>query len=454
MESSYIDDRISKTGFEKINNQIYGMEVVGWMKEFEGKKLLLLGGIKTACAIVEKAHEMGAYVAVADYNTDSPAKEIADESVLMNATDVDAIVEWCRKNQIDGVTTGFVDILMPVVYEVCKRLDLPYYATPKMLSMSTNKVDFKETCESFGVPVPKTYVIGNEISEDVYDSIQYPVFVKPLDASGSRGAGACYNKEELEEQFADAISYSPTKTAVVEDYITGTEFLLDYVGVDGEFRLLSMFDRYMSPGRGTAINYSNVCLCPSKQIKQYYEEANPKILNMFKELGFTDGLIFLQGHTDGSRIMFYEMGCRLGGSFFELEQEVLGLNPVEMTVRYALTGKMMGSIEKVSIRSAEFPKVAMVANYLLEGDDETVARIEGVDDVKELDSYVALIQQRDIGCHFKKDRTVDKPILSFFMTADDMDGIKKTLAIMNEKLEVTNAEGKSLLSAKYDPNKL
>ena len=215
-----------------------------------------------------------------------------------------------------------------------------------------------------------------------------------------------------------------------------------------------MFDRYMSPGRGTAINYSNVCLCPPEHINQYYEEANPKILKMFKELGFTDGLIFLQGHTDGKHITFYEMGCRLGGSFFELEQAVLGLNPVEMTVRYALTGKMMDSIERVSLRSADFPKVAMVANYLLEGEDETVAKIEGVDEVKALDSFAALIQQRDVGCHFKKDRTVDKPILSFFMVTDDKEKMKETLAFMNEKLQVTNADGKSLLSTKYDPEKL
>ena len=426
----------------------------GIMREFEGKKLLLLGGVKTACAIVQKAREMGAYVAVLDYNTDSPAKLIADEAVLMDATDVKSIVQWCRDNNIDGVTTGFVDILMPVVYEVCKELGLPYYATPKMLSMSTNKVDFKETCEKFGVPVPKTYVIGSSIPEELYSSIQYPVFVKPLDASGSRGAGACHDRQELDAQFADAISYSPTATAVVEDCISGREFLLDYVGVNGEFRLLSMFDRYMSPGRGSAINYSNVCLCPPKQIDQYYKEANPKILKMFRELGFTDGLIFLQGHTDGTHITFYEMGCRLGGSFFELEQAVLGLNPVEMTVRYALTGKMMDNIEQVSPRSADFPRVAMVANYLLEGEDETVAAIEGIDDVKALDSYVALIQQRDVGCHFKKDRTVDKPILSFFMVADDKDQIRETLAFMNEHLKVTNADGQSLLSAKYDPNDL
>ena len=424
------------------------------MKEFEGKKLLILGGIKTECDIVKKAQEMGVYVIVADMDPNCPAKEFADKLALVSATDVDAIVRLCEEEHVDGITTGFVDILMPPCYEACKRLGLPYYATPKMLSMSTNKVDFKETCEKFGVPVPKTYVIGSEIPKDVYATLQYPVFVKPLDSSGSRGAGACYNRKALDAQFAEAVSYSPTKTAVVEDYITGREFLLDYVGVNGEFRLLSMFDRYMSPGRGTAINYSNVCLCPPKQIDQYYEEANPKILRMFKELGFTDGLIFLQGHTDGKRITFYEMGCRLGGSFFELEQAVLGLNPVEMVIRYALTGKMMESIEQVSPRSADFPKVAMVANYLLEGEDETVAKIEGVPEVKALNTYAALIQQRDVGCHIKKDKIVDKPILSFFMVAENKEEMKETLAYMNEHLQVMNAEGKSLLLTKYDPDKL
>lgn len=424
------------------------------MKEFKDKRLLVLGGVKTECAIVEKAKEMGAYVIVLDYYNDSPAKMIADEAVLMDATDVQSIVQWCRDNKVDGVTTGFVDILMPVAYAVCKELNLPYYATPKMLSMSTNKVDFKNTCQQYGIPVPKTYVIGNKIEDAVYDTIQYPVFVKPLDASGSRGAGACHNREELDLQFADALSYSPSKTVVVEDYITGTEFLLDYVGVNGEFRLLSMFDRYMSPGRGSAINYSNVCLCPSKQIEYYYENINPQICKMFKDLGFTDGLIFLQGHTDGKKVTFYEMGCRLGGSFFELEQAVLGLNPVEMTIRYALTGRMIEAIEQISPNSARFPKVAMVANYLLEGEDETVAKIDGVNEVKELDSYVALIQQRDVGCHFKKDRTVDKPILSFFMVADNMDKIRKSLEFMNEKIQVTNEAGKSLLSTKYDASNL
>ena len=61
-------------------------------KEFEGKKLLILGGVKLACDIVEQAHAMGAYVVVADYLENSPAKAVADEGVLINAVDADALV--------------------------------------------------------------------------------------------------------------------------------------------------------------------------------------------------------------------------------------------------------------------------------------------------------------------------------------------------------------------------
>lgn len=218
-------------------------------REFEGKKLLILGATATECDIVRYAKAMGIFTIVADYKEDSPAKLIADKPVLINALDVDAIVELCDKEKVDGVITGFVDILLRPYLEVCKRLGLPCYVTEKMLSMSTNKIDFKETCDRYGVPVPQTYLMGSKVDDTVLSKIQYPVFVKPLDGSGSRGAGVCYNEAELLEHFEEAVSYSVSGNAIIEDYISGREFLLDYIGVDGEFRLLSIFDRFMASDR-------------------------------------------------------------------------------------------------------------------------------------------------------------------------------------------------------------
>jgi hypothetical protein len=40
------------------------------------------------------------------------------------------------------------------------------------------------------------------------------------------------------------------------------------------------------------------------------------------------------------------------------------------------------------------------------------------------------------------------------MAADTMEKMKKDLAFMNDVIQVTNSDGKSLLSQKYDPSKL
>lgn len=421
------------------------------MKEFEGKKLLILGGIKYECDIVEHAKEMGIYTIVADYDTDSPAKKIADKAVLIDATDVDAIVDFCRNEKVDGITTGFVDILLPGWIEMCDKLHLPCYVTPKMLSMSTDKVDFKETCEQYGVPVPKTFFVGKVLTQEVLDTIVYPVFVKPLDASGSRGCGVCNNSNEVKNQFADAISYSPTDTGVIEEYLNGREFLLDYIGVDGEFRLLEMFDRYMGKDRGSARNFSNVSLAPSFALDNYYATVDEKVRNMFKQLGFMDGLVFLQGHIDGNRITFYEMGCRLGGSFFDLEQACLGMNAVDMIIRHALTGKMVECFDTIPNKAAKFRKFAAVNNFLLAGGNETIASIKGVEEAKLLPSYVTAIQYREEGLYYIQDSIVDKPVISIYFTGDSLNDIKEGIGYLNSVFEVTNSEGKSLLMEKINP---
>ena len=422
------------------------------MKEFEGKKLLVLGSVILEKDIVERAQKMGAYVAVADYYEDSPAKEFADEKVLLDVLDIDAVVEYCKNNEIDGVTTGFLDLLLEPCYEVCKRLDLPYYATPKMISMSTNKSDFKETCKKYGIPVPQTFYTGSNYDDINFCDITYPVFVKPLDASGSRGASVCQNESELINHFEEAKSFSKNKIVIVEEYLLGTEFLLDYIAVDGEYRLLSMFDRYMSDDRDSARNYADLSVAPSKAIDNYLENMNERIVAMFKDLGFTDGLLFLQGHVNGEKITFYEMGCRLGGSFYKLEEDIIGLHPIDMTVRYALTGKMVDDISQISTNVSKFDKYAFSYNCLLGGDDETIANIKGLEKVNQLSSYVGSIQQRKVGSSYKKDSVVDKPLITIYLATDDVNIAKHDIETLNSTVEAYNEDGEPLLMKRINPN--
>lgn len=419
--------------------------------EFKGKKLLILGGVRLACDIVTRAKEMGAYVVVADYLVDSPAKKIADEAVLINAMNVDALVDYCQKAHIDGVTTGFVDILLQPCFEVCKRLGLPCYLTPKMIEVSTNKVAFKEECNRYGVPVPQTYLVGSLITDEIYKSVKYPVFVKPLDGSGSRGAGVCHSREELDRQFTLAVSYSATKNAIIEDYITGREFLMNFVAQDGEFRMISMFDRYATDDRGSAINYASLSLGPSKAVDYYLRDVNGKVVNMFKSLGFKDGIYFMQGYSDGDKITFFEMGCRLGGSYYDLENKCINIDPIKILIQYALSGKMTEGFGHVPVSVGKYKNIAVCVNYLLDGKEGTIYKINGLDEIKKLPSYVYADQVCFEGYHYESDRTVDKPVLSVYLAVDDMEQLVRDVNYMNSVFIVIDKEGKSLLKEKFNP---
>lgn len=423
-------------------------------KEFEGKKLLIIGAIEALCPLVLAAQKMGVYVVVVDYNEDAPAKRIADEAVLIDALDVNALVQYCKENQIDGVTTGFVDILLPVYSEVCKRLNMPCYLTEKMITMSTNKVDFKNTCLKYGLNVPQTYVKAHEITESDYKRISYPVFVKPLDASGSRGADVCYNRQELESQFEKAKEWSPSKTVIIEDYLDGQEFLLNYVAVNGNFRLISMFDRYKSPDRSSAMNFSNLSIAPSKYIDLYYTNVNDKVIKMFKSLGFTDGIIFLQGFCNDSKVTFYEMGCRLGGAYPQLEEACLGQNPFDMIVRYALTGKMLYDVSQIGQYAAKYDKYVVSNNYLIGVQEADITEIRGVDTIRNLPEFIDLEQYKEIGTHFTRGRIIDHPIISFYMQGKSIEKIRELLSYTNEVFDTVDENGNSILSQKLDPQEI
>ena len=216
-----------------------------------------------------------------------------------------------------------------------------------------------------------------------------------------------------------------------------------------------MFDRYVTSDRGSAVNYANISMAPSKAIDIYLDRINDKVINMFKDLGFKDGLLFMQGYTEGNQITFFEMGCRLGGSFYNHEKKCIGYDPVDMIIRYALAGKMVYDINVIDKDIAKYNhKYALDCNYLLKGSDETVSEIKGIEEVKNLPSCISTIQYHEVGYHYTKDRTVDKPIFTAEIVVDNVIKVKEDVAYINNVFDVLNERGESILINKFDPEQL
>ena len=341
-----------------------------------GKRLLILGGMRISCEIVRKARTLGIYTLVADYNKieDSPGKQIADEAVDLSVIDVDAVVDYIKNNAIDGVFVGFNDMLLPYYAEICQRTGLPCYGTKEQFETLIAKDQYKALCRQFGVPTIPEYDINDE-------HIKYPVLVKPVDSSGSRGITICHNRQELDEAVEVGRKASKTGKVLIERYMDGREVTVFWTFQNGNFYLSALANRHVKHNQGTDVIPLPVGYTfPSVYLPKYRAEVEENCKRMFKHLGLKDGMMFMQCKVEDGTCYVYDLGYRLTGSLeYKILERVCGYNPLEMMICHALTGKM--GEESIANRAVpEFKTPAFNVSCLCA--PGTITKIEGVDEVK------------------------------------------------------------------------
>ena len=83
------------------------------MKEFEGKKLLILGGNPETIPLVEIANNMGIKTIVSSKRVSDPAKKHAWKAYDVDGMDVPGLIALAQEEKVDGVLVGVADILVP-----------------------------------------------------------------------------------------------------------------------------------------------------------------------------------------------------------------------------------------------------------------------------------------------------------------------------------------------------
>ncbi|MGP1435890.1 MAG: ATP-binding protein [Phocaeicola sp.] len=307
------------------------------MNQYKGKKLLILGGANQHLKLVEAAKELGVYTIVTDYLSDSPCKRICDETLMLNITDVSGIVKYCKKNSVDGVITGFLDPCQIPYSQICTELNLPCFGTPEQFFKFTNKIAFKELCHKNGLNVIQDYTEADIKA----DTIEYPVFIKPVDSRGSRGQTVCYSAKEMSEAIKFAKEQSSNGDILIERYMGDCdEVQITNFLINGEIYLL----RTVDSNRGSAdLNLGKVVNCsisPSKYTEIYLKNTHSAVCKMIRDLGIKNGPIFMQGFYKDEKIYFFDPGLRFPGVEFErIYKKVWGVDIAQLLIQFALTGR-------------------------------------------------------------------------------------------------------------------
>ncbi len=303
------------------------------------KRILLLGGAMQQIPSILKAKELGCYVITCDYLPGNPGHKLADEYHNVSTTDKEAVLALAEKLHIDGIVAYASDPAAPTAAYVAKKLGLP--GNPEeSVHILTQKDLFREFLANhgFNTPLAKGYDSFEKSWEEI-DQFRFPVMVKPVDSSGSKGVVKIENKAGLKAAVEEALQYSRRKRFVVEEFIVkkGYQVSGDGFSVDGKL-VFTSYGNELYSGKGTREYVALGEFWPSLLTPEQKKKVDDVLQKLISALAMRTCAYNIEVILDkDDNVYVLELGPRNGGSYIpQLIQYATGVDLVDYTIRAAI----------------------------------------------------------------------------------------------------------------------
>lgn len=413
---------------------------------YMGKKLLILGGAFQHSKLIEEAKGLGVYTIVTDNlpPENSPGKQIADEYWMLNIYDIDEIVARCREEGVDGVASAWLDPCQRPYAEICRKLGVPAYSRPEQVIKMTDKIAFKAMCRAYGVDVIPDYTVKDVANR----TVEFPVFVKPVDSRGSRGLTVCNSYAELDKAIAFAQAESSNGNVLIEKYMEKVnEFHVTYFFVDGEPYLVRGSDNYCGLKETGMDKVVSCAIYPSRFLEKYIDGPHQNVVNMFKNLGIKNGPIFMQGFRDGDKFRFFDPGLRFPGVDCELViKEATGINYMKAMIDIALFGecRQMDATDCYKLKD----KIAAV--LYLNVRPGKIVRIVNDDLIKNHPSVIAYLPRCKVGDVISWSYNVNQRFAEIDLLANSFEELVDVMDMIQTKIYVEDETGENMIYCPFD----
>lgn len=211
--------------------------------------VLILGGGLMQRPAVEAAQELGYKALVIDANPDAVCVPFADRFERIDLKDRESIAEFALSlgDSLRAVFTAGTDFSASVSY-AAERCGLQSHRFQAALNAS-NKILMRRCFQKNGIPSPdffeadESYIARAE--KGGAEPVTFPKVVKPVDNMGARGCRLARNHEEFILALREAVRFSRSKKAIVEDYMEGAEFSIDALVTNGTVTVAGFADRHI-----------------------------------------------------------------------------------------------------------------------------------------------------------------------------------------------------------------
>ena len=251
----------------------------------------------------------------ADGNSDAPCRPLADYFLPVDLKDRIQLAERAgglrSEIGLDGVFTCGTDFSSSVAW-IAQELDLPGIPYKTALDC-TDKIRMRNVFYENGIPSPPY----REVSDGMdpvreSSSLCFPVVVKPVDNMGGRGVVTVDHKEALPDAVGEAIRFSRTGRAIIEEFMDGPEFSLDSLVYKGNHIITGFADRHI---------FFPPCFIEMGHTlpTALEEEQKNEVIRVFKEavkaLGIENGAAKGDIKLTSKGVMIGEIAARLSGGY-------------------------------------------------------------------------------------------------------------------------------------------
>lgn len=288
-------------------------------------KIAVIGASYLQKPLVLKANEMGMYTICFSWEDGAVCKDICHEFHAISITEKELILAVCKKLKIDAILSISSDVAVTTVNYIAHKLGLIGNSI-ECSQLSTNKVLMRNKFYRSGIRIPAYIKMDSLDSLNETSNLQFPLIVKPVDRSGSKGITVVHNEKKLKKAVSYALKESFVSCAIVEEFIIGEEISVESISNNGNHEIITFTDKITSGfPHYVELEHHQPSKFLNSKIKNLIKNIVYKGLNSLNiEFGASHSELII---TKENKIYLTEIGARMGGDF-------IGSNLVYLSTGY------------------------------------------------------------------------------------------------------------------------
>jgi len=298
-------------------------------------KLLVIGGGPFQLPLIEKGIKRGFQVFCTSSIKNDPGLSVADRALNISILDVDSLKEFCFSEKINCFVTAASDLGSITVGHLNNRLNLKGINGKQVLSVS-DKGQFADLQKKIGITELFSFKIRTikELNLLKNKIPAYPVIMKPLIASGSKGIRVCSSFDELLKWHEEVFSSSFIKKGyLIQKFMVGEEIGGECLIENGEVRFICNTRKFKN-NMHVPVGH----LVPIQIRGEEREQIRYKISKIIDYLNITDTIINFDTiiSTDG-KVEIIDLSLRSGGNLIpELLKYKYNIDIYDRIIDYSL----------------------------------------------------------------------------------------------------------------------